>query len=455
MVLERGDIEKTKLTEDDNQQYEETAMLKDRLQWFQDLKLGLILHWGLYSVAGIVESWQLSEGDEWAREPGFNGDIKKLQQDYWNLNKKFNPTKFNADNWADIAEKAGIKYLVFTTKHHDGFNMFDTKFSDYKITGEDCPFSTDPRANVTSEIFDAFRKHHMGIGVYYSKADWHSPYYWVPGKKAATRNTSYDIKENPELWKKFVNFTHCQFKELMSEYGSVDLLWLDAGWVCPPIEDINMDEIASMARSYQPNLIISDRTVGGRHENYVTPERCVPDQPLDKPWESGIPLADNWGYVPNDNYKSTREVIHTFVDIVAKGGNFLLGVGPKPDGTLPEKSVKTLLEIGEWLKVNGESIYGTRIYSPYREGRFAFTRKNNDLYITYLLEEGEEELPASIKLSKVKIKRVSSVELLGSDRNLNLKEDGGIVSIEIPEDLRNINSYACVFKIYGGAEEQN
>jgi alpha-L-fucosidase len=447
MEMIRGDIEQAKAVVEDNKQYEESEMLKERLEWFQDQKLGLIFHWGIYSVAGIVESWQLSEGDEWAREEGWGGDIKKLQTDYWNLYKKFNPVKFNPDEWADIAEKSGIKYLVFTTKHHDGFNMFDTKQSDYKITSPECPFHDNPKANVTKEIFDAFRNHNIGVGVYYSKADWHCPYYWVPGEKAATRHTSYDIKEQPDLWKKFVDFTHAQFKELMSEYGHIDMLWLDAGWVCAPVEDIDMDEIASMARSYQPELIICDRTVGGRHENYITPERCVPDEPLSKPWESGIPLANNWGYVPNDCYKSTREVLHTFIDIVSKGGNFLLGVGPKPDGTLPEKSVKTLLHIGEWLKTNGEGIYGTRAYAPYREGSYAFTQKNNDVYIFYLLEEGEPNLPDYLEFSSGIINNCSSIKMLGTDTELALTQTNETTRIEIPEALRNTDSYACVFKV--------
>jgi len=452
MELKRGDIEQIKNISKAMDNYEETQMLKNRLEWFQDMKLGLILHWGVYAVSGEVESWRLSVGDEWAREPGWKGDIKKLQKDYWNLNKQFNPTLFNPKEWADIAEKSGIKYLVFTTKHHDGFNMYDTKLSDYKVTGEDCPFHNDPRANITSEVFDAFRKRGMCIGAYYSKADWHCPYYWVPGESALTRHTSYNKKENPELWQKYVDFTHGQFKELMSEYGPVDLLWLDAGWVCAPEEDIDMDAIAKMARTYQPELIICDRTVGGRHENYITPERCVPDAPLSKPWESGIPLADNWGYVPNDRYKSVRLVIHTFIDVVAKGGNLLLGIGPKPDGTLPEEAVKSMIAIGEWLNINGEGIYGTRAYAPYRQGQCAFTRKKDDLYVIYLLNEGEDKLPEFIELPGVTINGDGQALLLDSYKSLKITKNSNNSIIEIPEDLRNTKGAACIFKICGGAQ---
>ncbi|OPJ64593.1 alpha-L-fucosidase [Clostridium oryzae] len=446
MDLKREDIEQAKYDSIDNNEYEESAMVRKRLEWFQDQKVGLIFHWGVYAVSGVVESWQLSEGDEWAR-PGWKGDIKKLQKDYWDMNKKFNPTKFNPDSWAEVAEKAGMKYMVFTTKHHDGFNMFDTKYSDYKVTGKDCPFNNNPRANIVKEVFDAFRKKNIGIGAYYSKADWHCPYYWVPGERALSRYASYDEKENPEMWNKFVEFVHGQFEELMRDYGHVDILWLDAGWVCAPREDIKMDEIAKMARSYQPELLIVDRTVGGRHENYITPERCVPDAPLEKPWESCITMANNWGYVPNDEYKSITEVIHTLVDIVAKGGNLLLGVGPKPDGTLPEEAVNGLLKVGDWLNVNGEAIYGTRAYKPYREGKCAFTQKGNDIYVIYLMDEKEKELPESIEFEKADFTGRKAVSILGSNEGVSLVNEGNITKIVIPKAARKIKDHAVVFKL--------
>lgn len=355
----RGDIEVPKEVELDYRTYPETEMLKERLEWFQDLKLGVIFHYGLYAQAGIVESWQLSEKDLWAREGReFRKDFKQLQLDYWNLIKEFNPEKLQAKKWASICKEAGFKYCIFTTKHHDGFNMYNTLETEYKVGGKQSPFKRD----ILKEVFEAFRKEEIATGAYYSKADWYSSFYWLDDDTIKGRHASYDTERYPEIWQRYVSFVHNQIKEITHNYGHVDLLWLDAGWCGQKKEDLEMDRLAEIAREKQPELIIVDRMMGGRHENYVTPERKVPElaEIPNKVWESNIPIGDDWGYVPNDRFKSSQELLETFVDVVSKGGNLILGVGPKPDGTFTDEETKILQEIGNWLNIYGEGIYETR-----------------------------------------------------------------------------------------------
>jgi alpha-L-fucosidase len=343
-------------------------------------------------------------------------DMERFKRDYFALNRTFNPVDFDPAPWAEAAELAGMKYVVFTTKHHDGFSMFDTRQTDYRVTHPDCPFSSNPRANIAKEVFDAFRARGFGVGTYFSKSDWHVPYYWAPGRPAKTRNPNYDTHAEPELWEKFVQFVHAQIEELMTGYGSVDILWLDGGQVRPPNQDIRMDEIAAMGRRHQPGLIMADRTVGGRNENYLTPEQEVPDDPiLDTPWESCITMGDQWSYKPDDRYKSTRDLIHLLVGVVAKGGNLLLNVGPSPQGTLPAEALSRMREIGDWMEISAEAIHGSRPLAPYAEGKLRFTQRGGDAYAIYLADEGET-MPGAIDLPMAP---ASEVALLGASAPLS------------------------------------
>jgi len=416
--------------------------LEERLEWFQDQKFGLFVHWGAYSQWGCIESWPLIEEDKWARPDNLkawtdrNMDMEWFMRDYWALPKTFNPVKFDPQKWADAAKYAGMKYFVFTTKHHDGFCMFDTHLTDYRITAPDCPFHTNPRADIAKEVFEAFRKEGFGIGVYFSKADWHSPYYWNPDAPAHTRNPNYDTLQNPKRWSKFVEFVHGQIEELMTGYGHVDILWLDAGQVRPPRQDIQMDRLASMARKHQPQLIVVDRTVGGEHENYRTPEQKVPDEPLPYVWETCMTMSNQWSYKPNDKYKSTHRLIHLLVDIVAKGGNFLLNIGPNPDGELPAVALSRLKELGDWMKINGEAIYGSRPISPYKDGQIAFTRHGETAYAIHLTEKEQDGLPEKISFSGLKPEPGSSINMLGVENALQWQtDDSGKTVIEIPESI--------------------
>jgi alpha-L-fucosidase len=203
------------------------------------------------------------------------------------------------------------------------------------------------------------------------------------------------------VWEKFKTFVHQQVEELMTGYGRIDVLWLDGGQVRPPDQDIDMPRMAAMARRHQPGVIIADRTVGGCYENILTPEQSVPDAPLGHTWESCMTMAENWGFNPNDKYKSVRTLLHMLIDVVAKDGNLLLNVGPTPDGEFPPEAMDRLKAIGDWMLVNGEAIHGTRACKPYKEGNVCFTQKGEWVYAIVLAEEGETRPKAKVRIRGV------------------------------------------------------
>jgi alpha-L-fucosidase len=387
-VVEEGAVEhgKHNYSAEDRYVTPDDPVLLERLEWFKDQKLGLMMHWGPYSQLGLVESWALSDADaEWSRVGiDWVEDGEEFKQQYFALNTTFNPVRFQPEAWADLAADSGFRYLIFTTKHHDGFCMWDTKQTDYKITGEACPFHTHRYADVCKHLFDAFRRRGLAIATYFSKADWHTPLYWAPGMKRSKpswRGPSYDPAEYPELWERFVRFTHAQIMELMSGYGRIDILWLDAGWVCPQAgQDIRLGEVVSEARKLQPWLICADRTVGGLYENYVTPEQTIPERPLRVPWESCITMGTSFSFGYEDTYKSLRQLVCILAEVVSKGGNLALNVGPQPDGRLPRGAVRCMTELGAWLRQYGEAIYGTRPCAPYFTDNCAFTSKGDSVY---------------------------------------------------------------------------
>jgi alpha-L-fucosidase len=446
---------------------ETDPLVLEKLEQWQDLKLGLLMHWGTYSQWGIVESWSLcSEDEPWCKRS--MPDYSAYKTAYEALQTTFNPVKFDPERWAKAAKDAGMKYVVFTTKHHDGFSMFDTKQTDYKITSPKTPFSSSPRADVTRAIFDAFRAKGFMIGAYFSKPDWHSPDYWWPYFATPDRNPNYDIKKYPERWQRFVAFTHAQIDELMSNYGRMDILWLDGGWVRvrtdAEIRDemnrpdykfmhyqsqpIDMPRIVANARAKQPGLIVVDRDVPGPYQNYLTPEARVPEKALPYPWEVPMPMANSWSYVPNDSYKSPRTLIHMLVDVVAKGGNLLLNIGPGPDGMWHAAAYDRLGALGAWMKVNSEAIYGTRAIAPYADGKVRLTRgKDGSVYAIYLADTAETDLPRYLTLGNVVPAPNATVTLLGTGRALTWEKSGTGFVTRIPDGLRAPSEFAWVFKI--------
>jgi alpha-L-fucosidase len=420
---------------------EDDPLVLKKLDWFKDQKFGFMMHWGPYSQWGVVESWSLCPEDEdWCRRKGpYGQNYWSYRTEYEGLKTTFNPVKFDPASWASAAKAAGMRYLVFTTKHHDGFCMFDTRKSDYKITDSSCAFHANPKSNVTKEVFDAFRAAGFGIGAYFSKPDWHSVNYWWPYFPPFDRHVNYDVKKHPDRWKAFQQFTYDQIEELMTGYGTVDILWLDGGWVNPSSkgQDVDIPRIAAMSRSHQPGIIVVDRAVPGRYENYRTPEQEVPEKPLDGPWETCMTMGNSWSYVPDDIYKPAWKLIHLLVDIVAKGGNFLLNVGPGPDGTLPPGALLRMNEIGAWMAVNGSAIYSTRPIAPYKEGEVRYTElRDKSVNAIYLPGKEGDGLPAVVRLLSFAPAPGSNVVLLGTSAPLPWEVRGKGCVITIPAEVR-------------------
>jgi alpha-L-fucosidase len=448
-------------------------LIQKKLEDWKDLKFGLLMHWGTYSQWGIVESWSICPEDVgWAtgaRKQGIvPNDYEGYKKAYENLKTTFNPTKFNPEKWATAAKEAGMKYMVFTTKHHDGFCMFDTKYTNYKITDKDCPFSANPRSNVAKEVFNAFRKEGFWTGAYFSKPDWNVDSYWWKQFPPADRNCNYQISKYPERWKSYVDFTHNQINELMSDYGKIDLLWLDGGWVRktsddevkqylmektdgvraarnPQNQDIDIERLALEARAKQPDVLVVDRACPGPYQNYLTPEQHIPDEGLPYPWETCMTMGNSWSYVPNDQYKPAAEIIKKLVDIVSKGGNYLLNIGPGPDGEWDAVAYERLKEIGAWIKVNGEAIYSSRMFNIFGEGdniRFTQSKDGHTQYL-FLFNFPNNK----IVLDKIPLAKNATVQLLGTTKKLRWKSTSQGVEILIPANMKSITNDVWVLKV--------
>ncbi|MCQ2149770.1 MAG: alpha-L-fucosidase [Bacteroidales bacterium] len=413
-----------------------------KLDRWQDLKFGVIFHWGLYSIPGILESWGLcSESEsEWEaaprRERGMSVD--EFRKWYWSLDSQMNPTAFNPSEWADIMKDAGMKYMVFTTKHHDGFCMYDSKYTDFKITNT--PFGSDPRSNVTKEIFDAFRAKDFMIGAYFSKPDWHCKDYWSPDFVAPGRNHNYDRAVHPDWWRRFTDYTKNQLTEITSDYGNIDILWLDGGWLNG--NDVELGEVIESARKRNPGLISVDRACRGEWENYQTPECQIPPAQFDFPWETCDVMA-GWGWINNPHYLSKEKIISNLIEVVAKGGNYLLGVGPKPDGTIDGEAARILHGVGDWLRKYGDAIYGTRITADYHQGDVWFTAGKEDKTLNAIWAYKEGSVPQAIEWTGNV--PAGKVTLVSTGKALKYRVEGDKVVITLPKNMP-AESFALTFK---------
>ena len=408
----------------------EEAVLAKLDEW-QDLKFGVIFHWGLYSIPGIVESWPLCSEDydfEYKDRRALGMNINEFREWYWGLNKEFNPTDFNPGKWADIMKDAGMKYMVFTTKHHDGFCMFDSKYTDFKAKG-----------NIAKDVFDAFREKGFMVGAYFSKPDWHYPGFWNPEFAAPDRFSNYDHARYPELWRSYVDYTKNQIREISSDLGHMDILWLDGGWIDG--SEVELGEVLDEAHKTNPGLICVDRARKNKFENYQTPECTIPPCQMDYPWETCDVLA-SWGWVNNPNYKSAEKVIANLIEVVAKGGNLLLGIGPKPDGTIDEGAQKILGEIGAWMRKYGNAIYNTRITEVFNDGRIWFNA-SKDGSINALYAYDGEDIPATIQWEGNV--PAGKMTLVSTGKSVKYKVSGNKVTVTLPKGMA-AESFALNFK---------
>ena len=415
----------------DGYQWPDDPAVLEKLDRWQDLKFGVLMHWGLYSVPGIVESWNLCNEDWIVRPEG--STYEGYKQWYWGLSEEFNPVDFNPEQWASVFRDAGMKYMIFTTKHHDGFCLFDSQYTDFSIAKG--PFASHPRRDAARYVFDAFRAEDFMIGAYFSKPDWHCEYFWNPYYATPGRGINYKVSQHPDWWEKYVTYTRNQLGEITGgRYGRLDILWLDGGWISG--DQIGLDDILKEARKVSPGLISVDRTIQGPNENYQTPEQQVPDRQIVHPWETCLSLGNDWGWTPDPHYKSARRIIGTLAEIVAKGGSLVLGVGPTGQGIIEDKAVVILQEIGEWLRRNGEAIYNTRITEHYHDGNlwFSASKDGKTLYAVYALQDGEtlpEELTWEGNLPSGK------VTVLNNGKRVRAVQKNGKVTLTLPKGLKN------------------
>ncbi len=419
---------------------DDPAVLKKLEEW-QDRKLGLLITFGTYSQWGIVESWSLvTTRHPWNNRPKEYAslDDRAYVKEYENLVTTLNPTGFDPGTWAKAAKEAGVKYVMVMSKHHDGFCMWDTRTTEYRITSAKCPYHTSPKADVTREMSDAFRSQGLSTGIYFSKADWNSPYYWAPELGPGTgQGPNYKPADRPDQWEKFRAFTWNQVEELMRDYGPQDVLWLDGGSVRPPDAAINMDGMAAMARKYQPGLIVVDRTVSGVNENYITPEGEIPEHFLPYPWETCMTMGTSWAWKQDDQFKSTGTLIRNLCRIVARNGNYLIGIGPDGSDRFDPIVYERLKEMGDWLKTNGEAIYDTRPISPYESDNCVYTvRRDGTVYAIVLAADDLAGLPEKVYLPSDLADKTSKIELLGFGRLKKGETINSRTEVRIPQSAR-------------------
>src|SRR6266511_223301 len=361
-----------------------TSTVEDRtrrMKWWHEAKFGMFIHWGLYSVLGR---------HEWVME---NEGIPV--KEYEPLADRFKPKPNAARDWARLARRAGMKYMVMTTKHHEGFCNFDTKLTDY------CTVKRGPGRDLVREYVEAARAEGLRFGFYYSLMDWHHP----DGARA--------LKDDAAR-RRFVDYIHGQVNELMTNYGRVDILWYDVAW---PLDAKGWEsvEMNRMVRKLQPDIVINNRSK--IPEDFDTPEQRI-EASANRPWESCMTLNDSWGYHAADrNWKSPTTVIRNLITCARDGGNYLLNIGPKPDGSIPEESVQILSTVGDWMSKCGTTIYESDICQPRRGNYVSFTRKGNTLFAHVHYWPGETVVIANL------LNTVTAAQLLATNQPVKFEQD--------------------------------
>jgi len=353
-----------------------------RMQWWHEAKFGMFIHWGLYSVLGR---------HEWVME---NEGIPVAE--YEQLAKRFNPKPNAARDWAKLARRAGQKYMVMTTKHHEGFCLFNTATTNY------CAPKQAAGRDLVKEYVDAARAEGLRVGFYYSLMDWHHP----DGARCA---------DDEAARKRFVEYIHTHLRELMTNYGKIDILWYDVSW---PLEAAGWESerMNEMVFRLQPDIIVNNRNkLPG---DFSTPEQRIQAEEGDRAWESCMTMNGSWGYQrSDDDWKTPKAVIRNLISCSRDGGNYLLNIGPKPDGSIPEESIRILSSVGQWMDKNGQSIYGSDRCQPRRSNYASFTRKGNTLFAHVHFWPGETVVVAGL------MTKVRSAKLLATGQKVEFVQD--------------------------------
>jgi alpha-L-fucosidase len=386
------------------------------MSWFDTARFGMFVHWGHSSQQGIELSWPLVGGH--AALPNCN-EVPVAQ--YHASAATFDPRAYDPVDWARRAKRLGMQYAVFTTKHHDGYAMYDTKVSDFSIMHS--PYDRD----IFGMFCDAMRTEGIRIGVYFSLIDWHHPDY--PTFEESDKPYVFGKWRRPseEQWARFSEFMFAQVRELLTNYGPIDVMWFDGGWERSTTQ-WRSDELEAMIRELQPGIMINDRLPGVG--DFSTPEQFVPPKPLARAWETCLTINESWGYNPGDTeFKSARRLIHMLCETAGKGGNLLLNVSPMGDGRLMPELVERLDVIEAWMQRNGESIVGTtaglepwQFYGP-------STQRDNTTYLHLLMRPYDE-----VTVRGVHIKRARSVRALSTGAELHFTGRASIIDTLINPD---------------------
>jgi alpha-L-fucosidase len=403
------------------------------MKWWREARFGMFIHWGLYSVpAGTYDGKRISGIGEWIMN---HGKIPVAR--YREYAKEFDPVKFNADQWVSIAKAAGMKYIVITAKHHDGFAMFDSKASDWNIV-KATPFGRDP----LKELAAACKKQGIRLGFYYSQAqDWNNP-------GGAAAGGHWDKAQDGSMDDYIRNVAAPQLKEILSHYGKISVLWFDT-----PV-DMNRERASALLAELrlQPGIIYNNRLGGGFKGDTETPEQRIPATGYPgRDWETCMTMNDTWGYKSYDNHwKSAETIIRNLVDIASKGGNYLLNVGPTSEGLIPEPSVERLAAVGQWMKVNGSGIYDTTA-SPFKSLSWGRCTKQTTagggtlyLHVFKWPQDGKLLVPGLQN-------KVTKIYLLTSSGHQSLQGESGPDgwTISVPAQAPDSISSTIVLKIEG------
>lgn len=378
------------------------------LDGFMDKRFGMFIHWGPISLRGT--------------EIGWSRNHEVSQQDYDSLYKEFNPVLFNADAWVKTAKDAGMKYITFTSKHHDGFSMWPTAYSSYNI------MHSMYKKDIVGELAKACKKYDIKFCLYYTVLDWYDPNYPIHNNGVKEPDPKADMT-------KFIQYMKNQLRELVTNYHPY-MIWFDGNWESPWTQAMGAD-IYNYLKQLDKNVIINNRLGKGNHKimspetvgDYATPEQEVGEINMSNPWESCITICHQWAWKPNDKMKTLKECIQTLVGTAGGNGNLLFNVGPMPDGRMEARQVQRLREMGQWLKVNGEAIYGTK-GGPYKpDSVFATTRKGSTIYVHLFKKPGEKlvlPVPDGIKLVKASFMKGAQ---------LSFVQEGNTIQVSLPATL--------------------